>query len=167
MGASVGHALVALKVVRSDGFTLLNFQFDAETSGLRDIALKGNNDPSSLTSEEAEKVLQLPTCRFAASPHRSRCRPGLSSSPTDAGFWSSAGPARRSTHDRSHRAPLDDRVAAARRENHPRQRRQHLSISAVALELFTLARLAPTVEVSRGSGASRSCRAPSARISTP
>jgi hypothetical protein len=39
--------------------SILDFQFNAEMSGLRDIALKGNNDPSSLTREEAGKVLQL------------------------------------------------------------------------------------------------------------
>jgi hypothetical protein len=39
--------------------SILNFQFNAEMSGLRDIAVKGNNDPSSLTREETGKVLQL------------------------------------------------------------------------------------------------------------
>jgi hypothetical protein len=39
--------------------SILNFQFNAETSGLRAVALKANNDLSSLTAEEMGKVAQL------------------------------------------------------------------------------------------------------------
>ena len=39
--------------------SILNFQFNAETSGLRGVAAKANNDMSSLTPEEAGKVAQL------------------------------------------------------------------------------------------------------------
>jgi molybdate transport system substrate-binding protein len=39
--------------------SILAFQFNAETSGLRAVAQKANNDPSSLTAEEAQKVGQL------------------------------------------------------------------------------------------------------------
>jgi hypothetical protein len=38
---------------------ILDFQFNAETSGLREVAVKANIDPSSLTAAEAQKVGQL------------------------------------------------------------------------------------------------------------
>lgn len=39
--------------------SILDFQFNAETSGLRDIARKAGADPASLTADEIQKVLQL------------------------------------------------------------------------------------------------------------
>ena len=39
--------------------SILNFQFNAETSGLRAIARRANADPSSLTVEETAKAYQL------------------------------------------------------------------------------------------------------------
>ena len=39
--------------------SILNFQFNAEASGLRDIAQKANRDLASLTADEAGKVAQL------------------------------------------------------------------------------------------------------------
>lgn len=39
--------------------SILDFQFDAETSGLRALAVKANEDPSTLTVEESRRVAQL------------------------------------------------------------------------------------------------------------
>ena len=39
--------------------SILNFQFNAQTSGLRDVEEKANSDLSSLTAEEARKLFQL------------------------------------------------------------------------------------------------------------
>jgi hypothetical protein len=39
--------------------SILNFQINAETAGLRDIAQKGTKDPASLTADEAGKLAQL------------------------------------------------------------------------------------------------------------
>ena len=39
--------------------SILNFQFNAETSGLRALAQKANSDPASLTAEESQRVAQL------------------------------------------------------------------------------------------------------------
>lgn len=39
--------------------SILNFQFNAETSGLREIAYRANTDLSSLSADEKQKVFQL------------------------------------------------------------------------------------------------------------
>ena len=39
--------------------SILDFQFNAEMSGLADIARKGNQDPTSLTVEETQKLFTL------------------------------------------------------------------------------------------------------------